>query len=190
MGLSVERSRERNAFLSHLFSSPPFTIFPTLHLSFLTSEENGNRKMTKSFLFRVLFHFYSRRMSKRSNQRVQGWQRFRRDGWDCRRDSVVAEQLVFKVAYVMRWPWMWPHCDHSTSWSLNTLLLCSLSRLTGTKGVTKVLDNFQGGVGMEHRTNKLSVTVTSFVDNWVTNTTQSCRWHGAATAVLKSERQA
>lgn len=67
VGLSVEKSKERNALLSPLFSSPPFAVIPTLHLSFLTSAENGYRKMTTSFLFRVLFYFYSRRVSKTSN---------------------------------------------------------------------------------------------------------------------------
>jgi hypothetical protein len=51
VGFSVAKSKERNAFLSPLFSSLPFAIFPNLHLSFLTSAENENRKMTKSFPF-------------------------------------------------------------------------------------------------------------------------------------------
>jgi hypothetical protein len=76
---------------------------------------------------------------------------------------VVEEQLVFKVRYAVALdvtalgPFHFLKPEH--------LLLCLLSPLTATKGVTKVLDNFQGGAVMEHSPNKLSVTVTSFVDS-------------------------
>jgi len=62
---------------------------------------------------------------------------------------VVEEQLVFKVRYAVALdvtalrPFHFLKSKH--------LLLCPLSPLTETKGVTKVLDNFQGGVGTEHK---------------------------------------
>jgi hypothetical protein len=72
VGVSVLKGSERkkNSFLPLFFSTPTFSIFPTLHLSFLTSAENGNRKMAKSFPFRVLFYVYGCRVSKMSNWRA------------------------------------------------------------------------------------------------------------------------
>jgi hypothetical protein len=77
---------------------------------------------------------------------------------------VVAEQLVFKVRYTVALdvtalrPFHFLKTEHLT-------VVSSIPSLSETKGVTKVLGNFQEGDGMEHSPNKLSVIVTSFVDS-------------------------